>query len=194
MSVTFVCPACSTPVAVVYNVPDRCPKCGAELPAPLRASLEEEHLRYRFPLPPLLWVGRFCTGSIGVLLTVFLILAPFDIGTYRIGTDQVSGPEFLRQAGVIFGVFGLLMLATAYALWTEQSWGRWAMMAYWPVAAVATFFMPTETTGDAVASLFFFLVAALIAGWYLFGKENVVAYYQRLERQEDSSAKVTSAA
>ena len=188
MSVLFACPACGASAAVIHNIPERCPRCGIDLPTTLRSSLEAARLKDLSPLPALLWVGRFGTAGFGGMATLFLFLAPFDIGSYSIGAEQVSGPEFLREAGAVFGVLGLLMLATAYALWTERSWGRWAMMLYWPVVAISMFFTPAETTGNAAAGAFFSLVAGLIAWWYLFGKENVVAYYERLERQEDASA------
>lgn len=190
MSLHFVCPACSTPVTVGGAVPDACPKCGAPLPAPLRQSLALGRSREQFPLPMFLQIGRVVTPFMGIGFLAFLVLAPFDIGTYSIGADQVSGPEFLRQAGVAFGVIGVCLSAIAFALWSEAWWGRWAMMGYWVITGAVMLKLPDPDGTQMFGAVMTLLFGGGIAGWYLFGKENVVGYYKELERREDASAKV----
>src|SRR2546430_4040721 len=110
----------------------------------------------------------------------------FDAGNYTIEGETVSGPEFLRRAGVYYLSLGGSALAAAYAIWRERSWSRWAIVVFWIAqlaAAVGFGWAAAGMTGvaGAVASLLLLLV---LVGWYLFDKENVVTYYRSLEKLE----------
>ena len=144
------------------------------------------------PMPGLLLLGRFGSVLAGGIFLVLLLLAPWDIGSYSINNEPVSGPEFLRRGGVAWGVVTIDLLATAYALWTEQWWSRWTMLAYWVIVAVTTWTL-RENTMDGVAGVLSFLVFGCgPAVWYLFAKENVVRYFEMLERRADRAAAGTT--
>jgi hypothetical protein len=127
-------------------------------------------------------VGSLLFGCIAVLLVV---VAPFDMGSYSISGAPVSGPEFLRRAGLLFGGTGLIMLAIGIGLWLEREWTRPLMLGYWGAMAVAGAVGAVTgafTAGDVAGLIVESLVALVVAGWYLSRKANVVAYYRRLER------------
>ena len=187
MSVHFVCPACGASTRVSAPVPEECYHCRVRLPATLWASLSAEAEREAIPMPGPLQLGRLGSSIAGGMFLILLLLAPWDAGSYTINNESVSGPEFLRRAGVAWGAIALDLVATAYALWTEQWWSRWTMMAYWVLSAAAMWSLsatPLEGLGSAFSVLLFF---GAPAGFYLFGKENVVRYYQMLERQADAA-------
>jgi hypothetical protein len=130
-------------------------------------------------------VGSLLFGCIAMLL---LVLAPFDLGSYSISGEPVSGPEFFRRAGLLFGGTGLIMLAIGLGLWLEREWTRPLMVGYWgamAVAGVAGVVAGSFTAGEAVGLIVESLLALALAGWYLYRKANVVAYYRRLERASE---------
>lgn len=190
MSLHFVCPACSAPVSVGGSIPDACPHCKAPLPDPLKASLAAGREREGAPIPFLLMLGRYGSSFMGGMMLLLLLLAPWDVGSYSINNEPVSGPEFLRIAGLGWGVLCIDLLAVAYALWTERWWGRWVMLGYWVLGAAMMLALPAESTAAAVSGALMMLMCGGVAAWYLFGNENVVRYYKALEQQADASEKV----
>lgn len=185
MSVHFICPSCGGSSRVSAPVPELCRLCQAPLPAPLWATLNAEAEREAVQLPTLLMLGRFGTTFMGGIFLLFLLLAPWDIGTYSIGEEVVSGPEFLRRAGVAWGVIAISLLVTAYALWTDRWWSRWMMMIYWVLVTAAAVSLNPDRMEGVISGVIFLACCGAPAAWYLFAKENVVAYYRMLEREAD---------
>lgn len=186
MSTHFVCPNCGAPGRAGGSAPLVCSHCKAELPATLRAVLEDAIQREAVPLPAFLMIGRFGTLFVGSIFALLLALAPFDLASYSIGEEAVSGPEFLRRVGFLWGALTITILAISYALWTERWWSRWLMAGYWVLAAAGMLVIDEGAgggIGGALTMLFFGLIPA---AWYLFGKENVVRYFRELERRADS--------
>jgi len=98
----------------------------------------------------------------------------------------MRGLEFLVRAGWVFFLIGGLLAAIGLGLWRERAWTRPLMMAYWPLSAVLTY-APAWSGGratDLSGLLVFNAIVAALAWWYLYRKNNVVAYYQALERRE----------
>ena len=138
--------------------------------------------RARAEMPSLMHVGLWLSGLAGALFLVMLPLAAVDTGSFSIGSEPVSGPEFLRHAGLAVGLLGALLLAVAYGFWQRRSWSRHVVMAFHLYSAGAALMLATGAEAVAVAlqSALLFLVA----GWYFYGKANVVAYFRHLRAVE----------
>lgn len=185
MSVIILCPQCG--VATPFHQPPvtSCPHCQAAFSDAVTAPAERALAVDRAPKPFLLQLGIVGSLLFGGIVVLLLLLAPFDLGSYSISGETVSGPEFLRRAGLLFAAFGVTMLAVGLGLWLERAWTRALMMGYWAalILAAATGVMTGSFTGGEAASVIVeSLLALALAGWYLYRKANVVAYYRRLER------------
>jgi hypothetical protein len=128
------------------------------------------------------------SGFVGTLSLLFLLLAPFDIGTYSINEEAVSGPEFLRRIGILWATSGVTMIGIAYALWKELSWSRPVMMFWWLVTAVMLGVAAIQDGQAVLSSVLSVGAGAAVAAWYLYGRHNVVAYYRSLEASEHRHA------
>lgn len=187
MPVEFICPACGAAGSARTLAPTVCAICKAPLPDALRVTLAASLAREQVPMPALLQIGRFGSVFMGGIMTLLLFLAPFDIGTYNVNDESASGPEFLRRVGVGWALMSFTLLAVGYALWTEKWWGRWAMVGYWAALGAMVFALEREDPAQMFSGVVSMLIAVGIAGWYLFGKENVVRYYKELERRADTA-------
>ena len=138
----------------------------------------------------LLTIGMYVAPAFGGMFLLVVVLAFFNAGSYRIGGDAVTGLEFLRRAGIYFTAVGGSAVAAAYAIWRERSWSRWAIVVFWiaQVAGSIGFGWADSGLAGAAGALASLLVVLILVGWYLFGKENVVHYYQSLEKLEAAEA------
>jgi O-antigen/teichoic acid export membrane protein len=181
VSAIVLCPSCNQ--ASTHHRPPvtACSHCGAAYPDAVRAPAELALGGARAPKPALLVLGQLGTAFAGGLFLLLLALAPFDVGSYTIGDEQVSGPEFLRRAGLLFGAIGALLAAISVGLFRGRAWARPLMMIYWAVTAVAlvaaSWVDSADDPADLVGGLVVTAVAAGIAWWYLYRKPNVVAYF-----------------
>jgi hypothetical protein len=191
MPVVFVCPHCA---AVVER--DRlpilsCSKCGQPLPVDLQRAAAAGLAKSRVQRPLLLNIGMVGSFFLGGLMLLFLPLAPFDIGTYTINGTTVSGPEFLRRFGIVWGAVSALYLAIGYGLMREKPWARPLMMLYW-VGGAALLFAAGGASSEAGCSAALLLFPAGAAAWYLYEKDSVVEYYDALLDAERAKPSVTS--
>lgn len=185
MSVIVLCPQCG--VATPFHQPpvSSCPHCQAAFSEAVTAPAERALAVDRTPKPFLLQLGTLGSLLFGGIVVLLLLLAPFDLGSYSIGGESVRGPEFLRRAGLLFGAIGSIMLAVGIGLWLERAWTRAPMLGYWGaiiVAALVGVITGSFTAGEAAGVIVESLLALALAGWYLYRKANVVAYYRRLEQ------------
>lgn len=189
MSVSLICPTCGTPATIHRPPVSVCPNCQAAWPEPLRLSAEATLERARVGKPLLLTIGMYVAPAFGGLLLLLVFLAAFDAGRYTIDGETVTGPEFLRRAGVLYAALGGSALAAAYAIWQERSWSRWAIVAFWvaQLAGAIGFGWAASGWGGAAAAIASLLLILILVGWYLFDKENVVEYYRSLEKAESAA-------
>lgn len=188
MSVQVLCASCGF-VAEFHQPPvTACARCHAALPEALRLATERALAREQAPRPLLLTLGQWGSLFAGPMFLLFLFLAPFDVGTYTVGDEVVSGPEFLRRGGWMFAVIGGLLLAIGVGLWRERAWVRPLMVVYWLSLALLAFTDADGGAGDAVAAIAFAVLWAGIAAWYVYRKPNVRAYFAaRAARESDRS-------
>ena len=178
MSVQVLCPACGH-VAEWHRAPvTECARCQAPYPEPLRLSVERALVRERAPRPLLLTLGQWASLGGGALFLFMLLLAPFDAGTYTIGDEVVSGPEFLRRAGWVFAAAGALLVTIGIGLWRERPWVRPLMVAYWGATGLLALAGPNVDAEALTSGLLFAAFGAAGAAWYLYGKPNVRAYFE----------------
>jgi hypothetical protein len=121
----------------------------------------------------------------GGVALLFLGLAPFDIGSYSINEQLVSGPEFLRRIGILWGVMAITSLAIAYALWKEEAWGRVAILFWWLVITVTLVVSAHQDGQSPIGGVFTGLAGSGIAAWYLYARPGVRAYFRTLESKPE---------
>jgi hypothetical protein len=139
--------------------------------------------------PVLLTVGMVGALFIGGISSLFLVLAPFDIGTYTFDGEPISGPEFLRRLGLLWTAHCALLLGIGYALLSGKSWSRTFMMLHWLLMIAGMVALAwREPAGTLACSVVTLLFPVSIAAWYLYAKENVVRYYDSLRRIEEQTA------
>jgi hypothetical protein len=69
----------------------------------------------------------------------------------------------------------------------ERAWARPMMLAYWPLIWLVVSAMSIgsgEGLGDAISGLLTLGLCAGVAGMYLYGKANVVAYFDARKAHE----------
>jgi FtsH-binding integral membrane protein len=188
MPASLVCPSCGS--ATTYHRPPvtTCPNCQAALPDALRQAAEASLLRQKAPRPTLLTIGLYTAPAAGIVLVLAVLLAAFNASfvRYTINGETVSGHEFLRTAGAAFGAMGIASLAIAFGVWKERAWTRYLIMAFWAVVLATNIGFGWAQSGFAgvVSAVAGSALVVVLVGWYLFGKENVVEYYQALEREQ----------
>jgi hypothetical protein len=107
-------------------------------------------------------------------------------GTVDAAGEPISSGEFLRTSGILVGFLGILSIAIGVGLFRERSWARWLIAFHWLLAlagAVGAGWGDGRGAGAALGAAQA-LPGLLVAYWYLFFKENVVAYYRALEAHE----------
>ena len=192
MPASLVCPSCGS--ATTYHRPPvtNCPNCQAALPAALRQAAEASLLRQKAPRPTLLTIGLYTAPATGMMLVLAVLLAALNASfvRYTINGDTVSGHEFLRTAGAAFGAMGISSLAIAFGIWKERGWSRYMIMGFWAVVLATNigFGWAQSGFGGVVSAVAGSALLVVLVGWYLFGKESVVEYYQALEREQAAEA------
>jgi hypothetical protein len=163
-----------------------CPPCLNPFPKELRDSAEANLTRQAYPRPALLTLGAYGSGFFGAGLGILLLLAPFDIGSYSIDGATVTGPEFLREAGIIFGAIAIVCSAISYGLWTGRTWTRPLMLFYWIISGAYLIgdAVGRKSNDDLLAGIFFLVVTLAAAGLYLYGRKTVVEYYRALSKEQ----------
>ena len=196
MSASVVCPHCSA-VLTFHRLPvTSCPQCTQPFPDSLRGQIEVALMRSEAQQPGLLTLGMYGSFLFGVGMVLILIFAPFDVGSYSINGEEVSGPDFLRRVGLATTVVGAVCLAIGYGIWKERLWARPLMLWYW---ALIGFYGVVANRGDGMGAVLlmnvlFVAVAMGLAGAYLYGNEAVVAYYRALFFRDQLAHRMVDAA
>lgn len=177
MSVQILCPSCGR-VAELQRAPVRvCPHCEVPFTPALQEASGDALLRESSPKPFLLTLGQVFSLFAGTLFVLLTLMAPFDVGTFRINGEQMSGPEFLRNGGWLMTVLGGLLVVIGVGLWRERTWARPLMIIYWLSMSLMAFVGHEQGSEDIVTGVVTSVGLASIAAWYLYRKANVRAYY-----------------
>ena len=107
----------------------------------------------------------------------------------RVGSvmDQTTGETFsswdaLTHGGLSLPLAGCVCIAIGVGIWEERPWSRHLMIAYWIMSFATGVGRATTINGLSVAlTTTIFTGIFVLTGWYLYAKENVVAYYKSLE-------------
>lgn len=178
MSVQVLCPACGY-VSELHRPPvTECARCHTALPEPLRESAERALKYADAPMPMLLVIGQWLSLITGGMFVFLTALAPFDLGTFSISGEEVPGPVFLQRGGWLMGVVGVILIGIAYGLWRERPWARGLMILYWLALTLLAFVGDRGEVAALVVSGLIMLCCIGAAAWYLFGKDNVRAYFE----------------
>ena len=138
-------------------------------------------------MPMLLALGQWFSLLSGALFLLFMVLAPFDLGSFSINGEGMSGPEFLRRGGWVMGIDGALLLGVAVGLLKERSWARPLMILHWIAIIGLTLAAARDDIASGVISAVMQLAFLAVAVWYLYQKENVRAYFEsRAARSVDA--------
>jgi hypothetical protein len=87
------------------------------------------------------------------------------------------------QAAVLF-LAGAVLILIAVGLRSRQPWARPLMIGFWAVLAlgnIAAFVIQVQRRDPRWRSDLTPVCALLVATWYLFGKQNVTAYFGELK-------------
>jgi len=178
MSIHVLCPRCGN-VTEWHRPPvSECGACHTAYPAALRPNAEASLRRELAPKPALLLIGQIISAFIGAVFLILLVLAPFDVGSYSINDEPVTGPEFFRRAGFSFGLIGILLVSIAVGLWREREWVRPLMLLYWVVLPLSVLAGTGWQVDDLIVSLVAMAVGVGCAAWYLYARQNVRAYFE----------------
>jgi len=127
-------------------------------------------------------LGQWGTLFVGGLFALFLVLAPFNLGSYTIDGDAVTGPQFLRQVGLVVAFYTAVLFAIGVGLWRERAWTRPLMIVYWLALPLLVLTSADWTVGGLVLDFLWSVAMAGIAWWYLYVRPNVVAYFEARKR------------
>ncbi|HEU5211118.1 MAG TPA: hypothetical protein VFU06_17100 [Longimicrobiales bacterium] len=144
----------------------------------------------RPPRPALLTVGAYVSALFGFVVILTFIFAPLNIGSYSINNTPVTGPEFLRQVGWLFGAVGVVCIAVSYGLFKERIWTRPLMLSYWTLlgAYLLGDAIGRNSSEDLIGALLFTCVTLGSASAYLYLRKSVTDYYRTIATSEAFSA------
>ena len=194
MPVGIVCPRCGTPLTFHRAPVAACPRCQAEFPQALRQGAEASLARQEATRPLLLTLGCYASPGVGALCLLSVLSALSGSGTFVFNGQPVSSAEFLASAGVLFVSIGVVSIAIGVGLVRERTWSRWLIVLYWALSTAGAIGAGWARSGGAGAAMgvISVLPPALFSYWYLFEKENVVAYYRALRMHEEAGGLVQS--
>ncbi len=186
MAIQVLCPSCKAVSSIAAPNATECPVCHVGYPDDLRESLvlaiRDEEIE---PPGPIVF-GQWACGIGGILLLFFMLLTPFDIGTYTVNDHRVSGPEFIRIVGVPWAVSAAVLLLIFVGLWRQRAWSRPFIVAFCPLSGglfATTAYGMGGTTGDAIVVLVSTLIPAGFFAWYLYGTRRPAEYFAFLKRK-----------
>ena len=117
-----------------------------------------------------------------------ILLAILDIGPRLMGGERVTRSEWLHIAAPLVAVIGCLMALISYALSVGKAWSRHLVMAIFIlIVAYASTLGALGALGVLRHTIMWRAIAngsvfGAVAGWYLYFKPNVAAYFRELGR------------
>lgn len=136
----------------------------------------------RADMPVLLWLGMM--GA--MLACAISLIAPLTIlwsrnAWFRINDEHVSRSEFILRGLSLNLLVSLVFGAIAFGLWKERRWTRPLIVIGFVAIVILSFGWPPSAS-EWVRHAFEFAALAFLV-WYLYFKQDVVAYYQRLQER-----------
>ncbi len=192
MSAGLICPNCST--ATMFHRPpvSACPQCQQPFPNALRRSAEANLARQHASRPLLLTIGMCLSGIWALAWIIGLGFAAFNVGSFSIKGQTLSGPEFLRQSGLLLGIQAALCVAICYGLLRDRAWTRVLMLGFWAIVDViliAEAIKNPQSDSDLATAIVWSIAYLGFATWYLYGNRSApIDYYKALEAEEAASA------
>jgi hypothetical protein len=144
--------------------------------------------------PALLNIGIYGSLAGAAVLLLVILGAVADIGSFKIDDVEVSGRDFLSRAGLMMGLFVLLLLAIAYAIATDKEWSRDLMVVFWLTVGGWALAQAISSmhAGNGFNLDFTWVVALAIAIWYLYFSRDAAPYFRLLQRSRTSDIGVLS--
>lgn len=185
MSVVLLCPSCQRATPLFRApVPTECSYCNAPFPPSARDVASAALSTEATPRPLLVTLGAgFCCLWAGTALLILLI-AVLGSGPYRVNGVEVSKAQFLTSPELLWVPIAAIYCGlVAYFVFAERPSARPAMLVPW-IAGVVAYAFIGEDAASRLIGILWSVIAGAIAWWYLYGKPNVVAYFERLEATE----------
>ena len=186
MSVVLVCPSCAEPYTL-HRPPvlEVCDRCHAPFPDLVRRVAEQSLRADATPRPLLLTLGLGFTALWASCATLVLLVALVGNMPLNANGRRVSKSEFFSDPMVLsFAPIIVLTALVAWALWRERPWTRPVMLALWVVVGVPSIFERDADWTSRMSSILFVVIGVGVASLYLYGRSNVVAYYERLAQRD----------
>ena len=137
-------------------------------------------------VPTLMQAGMWLATFMGGLLWLGVLGAATGCGRFGINGEQVTGGEFLSTFGVAWAILGSLLLGAAYGIWTERSWSRHVVIAFWCYLLLV---LEMHATGPGrVAATLTVLPFLGTAALYFYAADEVVGYFRVLKGREQRQA------
>lgn len=133
-------------------------------------------------MPVLLWLGMM--GA--MLACAISIIAPLAIlssgnASFRINDEHVSRSEFILRGLYLNFLVSLVFGAIAFGLRKERRWTRPLIVITFIAVVILSFGWPPSAS-EWMRHAFEFAALAFLV-WYLYFKQDVVAYYHRLQER-----------
>ena len=141
-------------------------------------------------IPLLMRGGAILSVLFAGVWLLFVPFAAFNLGSYSINDQQVTGQYFLLHAYPILAPFVAILLAIAYGYWTERLWARPLPLIFWFAVDLVLLYEVVAglvSTVEAGTYAMWAVLYLLAAWWYCYRKGTVVQYYQALTRATASA-------
>lgn len=128
--------------------------------------------------------GSWFAIVLAVALAAAFFLTAAEALPYRIAGYTVSREAWWRVSPVLL-VVSVLAAAIAFAIRTERSWSRHAVLLLW--AAIAAGALVAGLSGDIPPAVLRRALAepvalTILCGWYFYVKPNVVEYFREISK------------
>jgi hypothetical protein len=159
-----------------------------DAPATLPSPEELRPLPIAEPEPPprrplLLRFAPIYFGGWGGGMCIGFPLALFDVGSFSINGEPVSGPEFAARVYPAALPLAVAAVVLAWGFHRQRPWTRKATLVLLAAVVVGSALVGL-VSGAVVHALMISLfgpVQLAVIAWYFYRKRNVVAYYRSIE-------------
>jgi hypothetical protein len=137
-------------------------------------------------VPTLMQAGMWLATFMGGLLWLTVLGAAAGCSRVAINGEHVSAADFLSTFGLASAILGSLLLGAAYGIWTERSWSRHVVIAFWCYLLLVLEMLATGP--GRVPTMLSILPLLGGSAVYFYGADQVVAYFRALQAREQREA------